>query len=81
MSTTTTKKLHCDMKNTCRNKITHLGEKGYIYCSAHAGPRQVQERCRLLRPFELEILKEGRALPSYEPLSKEATLAALAKVI
>ena len=73
------KTLTCDMTDKCSNEITHIGEKGYIYCSTHAGPRRVQERCRLLRPFELEILKEGRALPSYEPLSKEATLAAIAK--
>ena len=75
--TTNTKTQQCSMTNTCPNEITHIGEKGYIYCSAHAGPRREREACRLLRPFELDILKQGVALPSYKPLSKEATLAAI----
>lgn len=69
-----TTKPTCDMYADCGNRISHIGEKGYVYCAAHVGCRQGVERCRLLRPFELRLLQSGHALPSYKPLSEQETL-------
>lgn len=71
------------MADDCREPITHIGEKGYIYCSCHAARRRASgyERCRKLRPFELRILAAGDPLPSYEPLTKAETHARLAPLI
>lgn len=72
-------KLTCDMRADCAAPITHIGEKGYIYCAEHVECRRGIERCRKLRPFELRILKAGKALPSYAPLTKAETLARIAE--
>lgn len=67
--------LTCDMRRECANPVTHIGAKGYLYCATHAPQRQGVERCRQLRAWELELLRAGKPLPSYKPISQaEATL-------
>lgn len=68
---------HCDMREECSNKVTHIGEKGYVYCAECVPCRQGIERCRRMRPFELRILESGSPLPFYSPRSKAETLAAV----
>lgn len=60
----------CDMRRECTNPITHIGVKGYAYCTEHAGWRRGVERCRRMRQWEIALLKQGKALPSYEPRPK-----------
>lgn len=62
----------CDMKKDCSNPVTHIGEKGYAYCTAHAVTRRQSgyERTRKMRAWELKLLREGKPLPSYKPIPK-----------
>lgn len=72
-----TTRLSCDMQADCHATVTHLDEKGFVYCTEHGITRQNYCYCRKLRPFELRILADGKALPSYAPLSKAETFACL----
>lgn len=58
--------LTCDMKEGCTNPVTHLGEKGYVYCAAHVGDRVGWERCRKLTARERKHMEEGGTLASYD---------------
>ena len=69
--------LQCDMRSGCGNAVTHIGEKGYIYCAECATLRRGVERCRRMRPFERHLLFAGHALPFYSPRPKAETLAAI----
>jgi uncharacterized protein len=59
----------CDMKRDCPNPVTHIGEKGFIYCAEHAPGRKRWEHCRQMRPWELKLIDSGTPLPSYEPIT------------
>jgi len=62
----TTTKLSCDMTADCERPITHLDEKGYIYCTPHGESRRGGGiRCRKLRPYELRRLEAGQQVRSY----------------
>jgi hypothetical protein len=64
-------KPECDMVENCPNPITHIGEKGFIYCAEHAPCRNGFERTRRMRPWEIKLLDAGKQLPSYRPLPKK----------
>jgi hypothetical protein len=59
----------CDMKRDCPNPVTHIGERGFVYCAEHAPARKGWERCRQMRPWELKLIESGTPLPSYEPIT------------
>jgi hypothetical protein len=58
--------LKCDMKRECTEAVTHIDEKGFVYCRAHGISRKSWMRCRQLTPRELKQLKSGEPLPSYD---------------
>ena len=60
----------CDMRKTCTRSVTHIGEKGYVYCSVHASDRQGVEHCRKMRAWEIKLVQSGIPLPSYKPIRK-----------
>jgi hypothetical protein len=64
------KTLQCEMKDDCKAPVTHVEEKGYIYCTEHAIQRRtgVGWRNRKLRPWELRMLRAGGQVPSYKPI-------------
>lgn len=64
--------MQCDMKQDCKAPVTHIGEKGYIYCREHAIERRqfVGERTRKMRAWELKLVRAGIPLPSYRPICK-----------
>jgi hypothetical protein len=64
------KALRCDMKSDCTQPVTHIGEKGFIYCTKHAACRRGWERCRTMRKWELTLLRSGKPLPSYRRTRK-----------
>lgn len=64
--TNATTKLQCDMKDSCTSPITHIGEKGYVYCAEHKDDRKGIERCRKLRKWELKLLESGQLVPGPE---------------
>jgi hypothetical protein len=59
--------LQCDMELDCTESITHLDEKGFIYCHEHGVQRQEGgwKRCRKLRPLELNRLRRGEQVARY----------------
>jgi len=61
----TTIVLTCDMEDGCKEPITHIDEKGWIYCADHGRDRQSYQRCRKLRPSELKQLQRGEPLAKY----------------
>jgi hypothetical protein len=66
--------LHCGMVSGCTHPVTHIGDKGFVYCAEHAALRRAdgRERCRKMRKWELRLLRSGQPLPSYEPRPKPA---------
>jgi len=60
----------CDMRRDCTNPVTHIGEKGYIYCAEHALCRKGFERVRRMYVWELKLIEAGKPLPSYKPIRK-----------
>ncbi len=67
-------KLVCD--GWCEGRpstVTHIDHKGYIYCAACGVQRQETHRCRRMAAWELKMLREGRPLQSYEPITKAAS--------
>lgn len=71
------RKLTCDMTNDCTERVTHLGEKGFVYCSNHAPQRQGWERTRKLRAWEIKELLAGRRLKSYTYKARKSILSIL----
>ena len=68
----------CDMVSDCPNPVTHIGRKGYIYCQQHAFERRIYgtESTRRMAAWEIRVIEAGKALPSYDPISKPAELEA-----
>jgi hypothetical protein len=58
-------KLKCDMEKDCAEDVTHIDEKGYVYCHEHGVQRKSWRRCRQLTPKELRQLQAGTPLASY----------------
>lgn len=58
--------LKCDMSKTCEEPVTHLDEKGFVYCTKHGIQRRGSgHRCRKLSSSELNQLKRGETLARY----------------
>jgi hypothetical protein len=57
--------LKCDMKAECAEAVTHIDNKGFIYCREHGIQRKGYRPCRQLLPKELKQLKAGMPVPSY----------------
>ena len=73
-------KMQCEMKHDCCNLVTHIGEKGYIYCVEHALARRQSgyERTRKMRPWEVRLIASGQPLPSYRLLAQPKVSATVA---
>lgn len=63
MGTTIT--LTCAMEEGCTAPVTHIDNKGYVYCAPHGEDRKSCRPCRKLTPAELKILRAGDALRRY----------------
>jgi len=59
--------LTCDMTKDCPERVTHIGEKGYVYCATHAPQRRGWERTRRLHALEIAQLEAGYPLASFTP--------------
>lgn len=68
--------LTCDMHQKCTMRITHIDDKGYIYCLRGADERRGTRPVRKLRTWELRLLQRGEQVPSYRPISQREYLAA-----
>lgn len=54
--------LSCDMKRDCTAAVTHIDNKGYVYCTEHGVKRKAVRPCRKLKPAELEQLRRGEPI-------------------
>ena len=65
------KNLQCDGRKDCPDIVTHIDEKGFIYCAKHGVDRRgypggiYNRRCRKLRPHEVRRLQRGDVLKGY----------------
>lgn len=62
----------CNMSDSCTSPVTHIGDKGYVYCTAHAADRRTWERTRKMRRWELDLITAGKPVPSYRYQGKPA---------
>ena len=60
----------CEMYDDCQNPVTHIGEKGYVYCAEHVGCRKGWEHCRRMRGWEKARIAAGKPLMSYRPITQ-----------
>lgn len=58
-------KLHCDMAGECSEPVTHIDEKGYVFCKPHGLIRKHTHRCRQLKPKEQKLLRGSMPLERY----------------
>lgn len=59
----------CEMLEDCPRPVTHIGEKGYIYCQLCAANRRGWERTRKLAKWELALIEQGKQILSYSPIT------------
>lgn len=45
--------------------VTHIDDKGFIYCKPHGENRQRHRNCRKLRANELNRIKAGKTIQKY----------------
>jgi hypothetical protein len=58
--------LACDMNRECAKAVTHIDNKGFVYCTDHGELRKLSRRnCRKLRPHEVNRLKRGEQVIRY----------------
>ena len=57
-----TEKLHCDMEKDCKEPVTYIDNKGWLYCTKHGEQRKGDVRSRKLRPAEIKKLEEGQTI-------------------
>lgn len=57
--------LACDGEAGCCAPVTHIDNKGYIYCEGHGLARRTYRPCRKLRPHELRTLRRGEPVRRY----------------
>lgn len=62
---TETKQVRCDMTNDCEAPVTHIDNKGFVYCTDHGISRRYYHPCRKLRPHELKKLQRGEPIARY----------------
>jgi hypothetical protein len=58
-------RLKCGMRRECQADVTHIDDKGYVYCREHGIERYSHRRCRQLTAKELRQLRSGIPLSSY----------------
>lgn len=57
--------IQCEMADNCETPVTHIGNKGYVYCTSHAIIRRPWERTRKMTAVELRTVKAGKPITKY----------------
>jgi hypothetical protein len=57
--------LKCEMDKSCEQPVTYIDAKGFVYCTCHGKQRQAYQRCRKLRPHEINTLNAGQPVKRY----------------
>jgi len=58
--------LRCDGADGCAATVTHIDNKGFIYCTGHGEARRSWLPCRKMRAWEVAKLRAGETI-SYTP--------------
>lgn len=58
--------LTCDMQESCESEITHVDNKGWLYCDHHGAQRNRSTPCRKLQAGEITRLENGQTI-SWRP--------------
>ena len=64
-------KLTCQMVDGCTAAVSHIDNKGYVYCAAHGVERRDWRPCRRMRRWEIRELEAGRPIhwkPTRKPV-------------
>ncbi len=57
----------CEWRSWCKAPVSHIDEKGYVYCAEHGAiRRRYGIRCRALSPAELATIRSGKPIERYE---------------
>jgi len=59
------KELKCDGVKDCPHRVSHIDEKGFIYCKQCGFARKQSVRCRTMTPRELIQIKSNQPLERY----------------
>lgn len=57
--------MQCDQNDDCSADVTHIDDKGYVYCTEHGLDRRAVRPCRKLRDWEVKRLEAGLTLVRY----------------
>jgi hypothetical protein len=57
--------VRCEMDHHCNEPVTHLDNKGFVYCAKHGVARRSFTPCRKLLASEIRKLQRGEALKRY----------------
>ena len=57
--------LVCQMRDGCKEAVTHIDNRGFVYCTSHGLVRRYTVPCRKLRPHELKRLHRNEPVKSY----------------
>src|ERR1700735_4757825 len=51
--------LICQAHEECSEAVTHIDNKGFVYCEKHGKERRSSHPCRYMRRWEIERLRNG----------------------
>lgn len=61
--------MRCEMTDQCTSGVTHIDDKGFIYCARHGEIRKAYRRCRKLTQKELKTIEGGSPIASYDKVT------------
>lgn len=61
--------LRCVGAEGCVSPVTHIDNKGFIYCASHGEARRFARPCRKMRKWEIARLEGGQTI-SWEPTTR-----------
>jgi hypothetical protein len=54
--------LHCDMEKNCKEPVSMIDNKGFVYCTKHGERRKMDVGTRKLKPAEIKKLEKGESI-------------------
>lgn len=56
----------CELGSECKKEVTHIDQRGIIFCNDHYLVRKKTDSCRKLSGHEKKELKAGKALSRFK---------------
>jgi hypothetical protein len=54
--------LRCDQTASCEGDVTHIDDKGWLYCTPHGEGRRSVRPCRRMTEAEIATLTAGKTI-------------------